>query len=624
MSKDQKMLENIRSPKDIKNMTYAELDELSSEIRETIINTVSANGGHLASNLGTVEATIALHRVFNAPDDKIIFDVSHQCYAHKLLTGRQAEFSSLRKHNGISGFTNPSESAYDTVIAGHSGTSLSTALGFAQAAKINGDDKWAVAVIGDGSFTNGMAYEALNNCGNTGLNLIILLNDNEMSISKNVGGMHHSLSTIRTSKRYFAFKHVVKKVCMSIPVIGGGLVSAAKHIRDIGKRLTVNYNIFESLGCDYIGPVDGNNIKKLEDALKEAKTKHCPSVVHIITKKGKGYAPAEEYPENYHSTPAFDKSKGLTAAEESGFSAEFGKYMCELAAKDKRICAVTAAMIEGTGLKTFAERFPDRFFDTAISEEHAATFSAGLTNAGMRPVFAVYSTFAQRIYDQIFHDAALQKIPLVTAIDRAGIVGADGATHQGIYDVSLFSGIPGIRIYSPETYAEMRRCFDVAFEGNTPAMVRYPRGQEAVYNRSAFTDFGDLTAAGASVPDAVIITYGRICKNAYSASLLLEKLGISVKIIKLIQICPLNTEKIFALAKGAKLLYLLEEGIKSGSVSEKIASAMSENNIQNVKCIIRAIDNSFVAHGSIEDLLEDYSLDAQSIAKEIYIALNSK
>lgn len=624
MLKDLKMLENIKSPKDIKNMTYAELDELASEIRETIIETVSANGGHLASNLGMVEATIALHRVFNTPEDKIIFDVSHQCYTHKLLTGRQAEFSSLRKHNGISGFTSTFESEYDTVIAGHSGTSLSTALGFAQAAKMNGEDKFAVAVIGDGSFTNGMAYEALNNCGNSDLNLIILLNDNEMSISPNVGGMHHSLSTIRTSKRYFTFKHMVKKVCESIPVIGGGLVSTAKHIRNLGKRLTVNYNIFESLGCDYIGPVDGNNIKKLEDALNEAKTKHRASVVHIITKKGKGYAPAEEHPENYHSTPAFDKSKGLTPAEESGFSAEFGKYMCELAAEDKRICAVSAAMIDGTGLKTFSERFPNRFFDTAISEEHAATFSAGLTKAGMRPVFAVYSTFAQRIYDQIFHDAALQKIPLVTAIDRAGIVGADGMTHQGIYDVSMFSGIPGIRIYSPETYTEMRRCFDAAFEGNTPAIVRYPRGKEAMYNRSGFTDFGDLTAMGKATPDAVIVTYGRICKNAYEAALLLEKLGISVRIIKLIQICPLNTDKIFALSKGAELIYLLEEGIKSGSIAEKIASAMSEKNNQNMKCIIRAIDNSFVAHGSLEELLEDYSLDARSIAKEIYTALNSK
>ncbi|MBQ7822240.1 MAG: 1-deoxy-D-xylulose-5-phosphate synthase [Clostridia bacterium] len=615
------MLNEIRSPKDIKNMTYAELDALAGEIRETIISTVSKNGGHLASNLGMVEATIALHRVFNTPEDKIIFDVSHQCYTHKLLTGRQNDFTSLRLHNGISGFTSPTESEYDTVIAGHSGTSISTALGFAQAARITGSDRWAVAVIGDGSFTNGMAYEALNNCGDSGLNLIILLNDNEMSISKNVGGMHHSLSTIRTSKRYFAFKHMVKNLCKSIPVIGEALVNGARNIRDFAKRLAVNYNIFESLGCDYIGPVDGNNIKKLEDALEEAKTKHRASVVHIITKKGKGYAPAEEHPENYHSTPAFDINKGLQPTSETGFSSEFGKYMCELAQKDKRICAVTAAMIDGTGLREFANSYPDRFFDTAISEEHAATFSAGLTKAGLRPVFAVYSTFAQRIYDQIFHDGALQKLPLVIALDRAGIVGADGATHQGLYDYSLFSGIPGIRIYSPETYDEMHRSFDAAFDGDSPAIVRYPRGKESSYDRSAFSDLGDLTVMGTNPADVVIITYGRICEQAYNAARILEKAGIHVRIVKLIMISPLNTDRILALTKDVKLVYLLEEGIRSGSVAEKIASAMSEGQSKGVKCIIRAINNTFVSHGSQSELFEEYGLDFPSVAKEIYDTL---
>lgn len=615
------MLENIISPQNIKDLTYSELESLAQEIREKIIDTVSDNGGHLASNLGMVEATIALHRVFNTPDDKIIFDVSHQCYTHKLLTGRQAEFSSLRRYKGISGFTNPEESEYDTVFSGHSGTSLSTALGFAKAAKINGSDAWAVAVIGDGSFTNGMAYEALNNCGSESMNLIILLNDNEMSISKNVGGMHHSLSTIRTSTRYFAFKHFFRKMCRKIPFIGQALVTMAKAIRDFIKRLTTNYNIFESLGCDYIGPVDGNNIKKLEDALKEAKTKHRCSVVHIITKKGNGYSLAEKHPEIYHATPPFDKAKGITKQHKDDFSSEFGKYMCELAQKDSRICAVTAAMIDGTGLRDFYNRFPDRAFDTAISEEHAATFSAGLTLAGMKPVFAVYSTFAQRIYDQIFHDAALQKLPLVVALDRAGIVGTDGVTHQGIYDYSLFSSVPGIRIYSPETYNEMRRCFDKAFVGASPAIVRYPRGCETVYDRSRFADFDDLCVMGSDTPDVVIVTYGQISESAYHASLKLQKLKITTRIIKLVQICPLNTERILALTQNAKLIYILEEGIKSGSTGEKIAADIAKKHLAQ-KCVIRAVDNTFVAHGTREELLEELGMDSTSVASEIYNSLN--
>lgn len=611
------MLESINSPKDLKGLDYESLALLSGEIREEIINTVSQNGGHLASNLGMVEATIALHRVFDTPKDKIIFDVSHQCYAHKLLTGRKSEFATLRKFNGLSGFTNPSESEYDTVYSGHSGTSISTALGIACASNIKGDDAWAVAVIGDGSFTNGMAYEALNNCGNGNLNLIILLNDNEMSISKNVGGMHHSLSTIRTSTKYFAFKRRIRKICSKIPFVGNSLVVFARSIRDLIKRITTNYNIFESLGCDYIGPVDGNNIKKLEDALKEAKTKNRCTVVHIITKKGKGYPLAEEKPEIYHSTSAFDKDEGVLPVVKTDFSSEFGKYMCKLAQEDKRICAITAAMADGTGLREFSSTYSDRFFDTAIAEEHSATFSAGLALASMKPVFAVYSTFSQRIYDQLSHDAALQKLPLVIAIDRAGIVGTDGATHQGIYDYSLFSSIPGIRIFSPETYSELRECLDDALSLNTLTVVRYPRGGESKYDRSNFVDLGGLCAMGRGKPDAVIITYGRITDNAYYAALMLEKLNIHTRIIKLVEVFPLNKEKIIALTDGAKLVYVLEEGIKAGSAGEKITSMLSENGFSQ-KCFIRAIDNDFVAHGSREQLLKKHSLDAQSVAREIY------
>ena len=618
------MLENIHSPKDIKNMTEAELNSLAAEIRENIIDTVSKNGGHLASNLGIVEATIALHRVFDCPKDKIFFDVSHQSYTHKLLTGRFESFPTLRLEGGISGFTCPDESEYDSVAAGHSGTSLSTALGWAQSAKIKGETYYSVAVIGDGSFTNGMAYEALNNCCGKDLRFIILLNDNEMSISENVGGMHRSLSTIRTSKRYFSFKHRVKRVFSSIPFIGKYLVNAARFVRDLSKRVLTNYNIFESLGCDYIGPVDGHNIQKLTDVLKEAKTKNRCCVVHIITKKGKGYTPAEENPENYHSVPPFDPAKGVEGLTKTDFSSEFGKYMCERAEKDNRVCAVCSAMADGTGLSEFAAKYPDRFFDTAISEEHAATFTAALTGAGMLPVFALYSTFAQRIYDQVFHDAALQKIPLVLAVDRAGIVGADGVTHQGIYDYSLFSGIPTIRIYSPETYKEMRRCFDIAFGGASPAIVRYPRSSEYVYDRSGFSDLGDISVRHPTDAEAAIVTYGRITKNAYFAAMILEKLGIRVRIIKLVQIMPVPYEKIFALTKGVKLVYMLEEGIKSGSVAEKIAAQAAVSGDNGTKFIIRAIEDTFVPHGDTDALFERYGLDAKSIAREIYSNINIK
>ena len=610
------MIENIKSPKDLNGLDYDALDTLACEIREKIISTVEKNGGHLASNLGMVEATIALHRVFDTPLDKIIFDVSHQCYAHKIICERLDTFDTLRQKGGISGFTNPDESIYDTVFAGHSGTSLSTAIGIAEAEKLKGSGLYTVAVIGDGSFTNGMAYEALNNCGNKNLDLIILLNDNEMSISKNVGGMHHSLSTIRTSTRYFALKHGIKRVCTKIPFIGESLVNIFKYIRDFIKRISTNYNIFESLGCDYIGPVDGNNIKKLEAALIEAKTKHRPSVVHIVTKKGKGYTYSEENPESYHALAPFDREKGVDITESETFSGRFGKYLCALAEKDERICAITAAMVDGTGLSTFSRRFPDRFFDTAIAEEHGATFSAGLTYGKMKPVFAIYSTFAQRIYDQLFHDAALQKLPLVIALDRAGIVGADGVTHQGLYDYSLFSSIPGIRIYSPETYHEMERCFDKAFAGETPAIVRYPRGSESLYDRSGFTDFTELTAMGAD-SDIVIITYGKITEEAYGAAQILEKLGIGVRIVKLIDICPLPFGKILALIGKARLVYILEEGIRSGSVGEKIAAKIAESSL-SARVIIKAVDNAFVPHGQRNELLCDLCLDKTSVAHEIY------
>ncbi len=617
------MLEKINDPDALRRLSPKETEILADELRSKIIETTAKNGGHLASNLGMVEAAIALHRAFDTPRDKLFFDVSHQCYAHKLLTGRFGEFDTLRRTGGLSGFTNPDESEYDTVRSGHSGTAISTALAYAEAARLKGEDNFAVAIVGDGSLTNGMAYEAISNCSRPGLRLVILLNDNEMSISKSVGGIHHSLSHIRTSKRYFSFKHHLKKFFIKVPLVGSALIDATRALRDLIKRVVVKYNLFESLGLDYIGPVDGNNAARLEDALREAKTKGRCCVVHIVTVKGKGYAPAEEHPELYHSVPPFDPARGVSADALSrrDFSSEFGRALCRMATEDERICAISAAMTDGCGLGEFARRFPDRFFDTAITEEHAASFTAGLAGAGMKPVFAVYSTFSQRIYDQVFHDAALQRLPAVYALDRAGLVCGDGATHQGLYDYSMFSGIPGIEIYSPETYSELERVLARALDGESTAIVRYPRGAMCEYDRTGYIDEGELTYKTSGRDDAVIVTYGRLTANAHAAAELLRARGVSCGIIKLIKICPTGAERVLSLIEGsgARCVLFLEEGIRAGSVSEKLAAELALSGSaarRGFKASIRAVDDRFVGHGAQADVERELGFLPGQLADE--------
>ena len=591
--------------KELKSKKIEELGAVSNSLRKKIVDSVAKNGGHLASNLGIVEATVALHYVFNSPSDKIIFDVGHQCYAHKLLTGR--EISTLRQYEGVSGFTNRQESEHDVLTEGHSGTSISQALGIAEANKLNGKDDYVIAVVGDGSFTNGMIYEALNNCAEKDLKLIILLNDNEMSISKNVGGVHGYLSKIRTSKKYFGLKRKAKKV-KKVPLIGKPIVKLLAGIKNGFKRIFVRKNLFECLGLDYIGPVDGNNVAKMVSVLREAKAE-CEGamVVHITTKKGLGFADAEKHPERYHSTAKFDKDNIKEATPCPNFSDLMGNLLVQKAEKNDKICAITAAMCDGTGLSEFAKKFPSRFFDVGIAEEHAITFSSGLSVGGYTPVVALYSTFAQRVYDQLLHDVSIQKLPLTLLLDRCGLVAGDGITHQGIFDYSLFSMIPGVNIYSPETFSEASECLDLALESDQIDIVRYPKGNENIYDKIETVRDGMIEySKNLDSYKKVIVTYGKISKIGKE---LAYKKGVGI--IKLIQIYPLDYEKILSLLKNADEILFLEEGALQGGVSEKISAR-----IRDKKITVRAIE-SFVPHGDIESLYKHLGFDLDSLEKII-------
>lgn len=605
------ILDKIKPPSDLKNLSYDCLDKLAKELRGEVIKTVSKNGGHLASNLGVVELTIAIHRVFNSPEDKIIWDVGHQSYIHKLLTGRRENFSTLRNYGGVSGFTLRSESEHDPFGAGHSSTSISAALGFANADALNGKKNFTVSVTGDGAFTNGMIYEALNNCTKRDLNLIIILNDNDMSINMNVGAFAEHLARFRTSQKYFSFKHGTKATFEKIPVVGKGLVKVARGFRDFGKRLVWSENLFEHLGVEYIGPVNGNDINKLEIALCEAKKLGKCCLVHVQTKKGKGYAYAEKNPSRYHSVGAFDPQKGVSLSSGSSFSSEAGKSILNHAKEDSDICAITAAMTDGTGLSEFSEALPERFFDVGIAEEHAVTFAAGLAAAGKKPVVAIYSTFLQRSYDQILHDVALQKLPVVFAVDRAGLVHSDGATHHGLFDVAMLRNIPNVSVFSPETYEEIELSFAKAFKSEIATAVRYPKGKEnsnyVNFIRSGFISHVDIGEKS----KIAIITYGIITKNAYGAAVSLLKDGVSVRIIKLIQIKPIDFEKLNELLCGIDFVYVLEEGIRSGGVGEMLKAEL------NIKTEVRAVEDRFVTFGDTESLHRECGFLPEQIAADI-------
>lgn len=610
------LLHEIKEPNDVKKLSESQLPALCEELREQIINTVANNGGHLASNLGVVELTVALHRVFTLPEDSIVWDVGHQSYTHKLLTGRADKFSTLRTEGGLSGFPSREESACDPFTTGHSSASISSALGISAANYLAGRDGRVVAVIGDGALTGGLAFEGLNNAGRLRRNMIVILNDNTMSISKNVGSIARYLSHVRTKPGYLNAKDSIEKMLCRIPMIGQSLASAVRRAKNTIKKQIFNTTIFQDMGFSYYGPFDGHDLKTLISVLNTAKSIEKPVLIHIRTYKGRGYQYAENAPSIYHGLSAFDKEKGAESVGLKGFSGAFGQAVCGLAEKDNRICAITAAMETGTGLSEFKEKYRSRFFDVGIAEEHAVTFAAGLARGGMIPVFAVYSTFLQRAYDQLIHDAALQRLKVILAIDRAGIVGDDGQTHQGVFDASFLRSVPDIHVYSPSFYDEVDTALETCVNGGSHLYaLRYPRGKE-LYKPTGFKASGaDFDVIGDENAEIAIVTYGRLFSFAAQAAEDLQKDGIACKVIKLNRIIPLDPESVRA-AVGCKQVFFFEEGIRAGSIAEAFGNALQETGFGG-NYHIRALEHGFIKHAPMFRILEKQGLDKNGMLRLI-------
>ncbi len=596
-------LNNLVLPQELGRLTIPQCEYLCREIRQKIIKTVLKNGGHLSSNLGTVELTVALHRVFHSPADKIIWDVGHQVYAHKLLTGRYDNFSSLRKENGISGFCRPGESEHDVFISGHSSTSISAALGFAEAMKQNGNKHHAIAIIGDGAFTGGLAYEGLNNAGKSNDNLIIILNHNDMSISKNVGAFAKYLTSIRGNTAYINAKKKVEQILANTPIVGEPIKNFLSVSKTAIKSVVYHSTMFEDMGFVYLGPIDGHNISELEEALRAAKKLHKPVFVHVNTIKGKGFRPAEINPGAFHAIPSsgYDKKNPNNNVTNS-FSEIFGKKLCELADKDSNICAITAAMKYGTGLQHFASKHPNRFYDVGIAEQHAVTFSAGLACEGKIPVFAVYSSFLQRSYDQLIHDASIEKTHIVLGIDRSGFVGEDGETHQGLLDVPMLLTIPNTTVYSPSTYKELEMCLESAlYKTDGIAAVRYPKGEETVTIGIEDTDSFSLLQNGS---DKLAVSYGRIVHNLYAAT--------DCDVLKLVKIYPIELS-VIELCLNYKEIYFFEESSQAGGLAERLLAILYEHGYRG-KFVITAV-NGFVKQASVSSCLDKYELSVLGMKK---------
>ena len=614
---DTSILSTIRQPSDVKKLPEESLDALCDEIRETLIETVSRNGGHLASNLGTVELTVALYKCFNPPEDTIVWDVGHQAYAHKLLTGRAAQFDTLRTQGGISGFVRPDESVYDSFYEGHAGVSVSQAAGVAAANAIKGNKNFAVAVIGDGSFGNGMVYEALNHAGATKERLIVILNENEMSISQNVGSMAKYLATVRAKPKYYRLKAGTEKLLNKIPIVGRRFSMHVFKLKSVLKNMLYSSSFFEYLGFKYIGPIDGHNIPLMCEAMQSARMAACPVLLHVNTIKGKGYDFAENAPEKFHGISKFDVNTGEPITSGDSFSSQFGAALCACASKDKRICALTAAMSLGTGLDQFKKEYPNRFFDVGIAEEHAVTFASGLAAAGMLPVFAVYSTFLQRCMDQLIHDGALQRRRMVIAVDRAGFVGEDGETHQGLYDVPMLRGIPHLTIFAPATYDELNWALYRAFyKEATLSVIRYPRGCAA--SHLAETQPAPWLEDDPDGAQLCLVSYGRVRASLAQAAARLRADGVSVKVVSLLQIRPLPADAVRAAATCGAVLFF-EEGAQSGGVGEAFGALLLEGGAA-CRYQITAVNDQFVAHAAVPALLQRYRLDAhgvESVAREV-------
>lgn len=608
-------------PEDLKNMSEREMGLLSYEIRDFLIEKVAKTGGHLASNLGVVELTIALHKVFNSPKDKLIWDVGHQSYVHKILTGRAGSFDGLRSFNGMSGFPKREESPHDMFDTGHSSNSISAAMGYAKARDLKGENHSVISIIGDGALTGGMAYEALNNAGSSKSKMIVILNDNEMSISKNTGGISQHLGKLRASQTYLDIKKQLKKTLKNIPGVGEGLYHGIEHLRDSVKYAIVPGAIFEELGFKYFGPVDGHNLHDLIEVLSFVKLLDEPVLIHAITKKGKGYKNAENNPGKFHGIGAFDPTTGmmLSEVETLCYSNVFGNKIVQLASNEPKIVAISAAMIEATGLDKFAIKYPDRIFDAGIAEAHAVTFAAGLAADGFKPVVAIYSTFLQRAYDQILIDVCMQNLPVVFAIDRAGNVGADGETHHGVFDLSYLSHMPNMTVLAPKDGAELAAMLEYALTLNRPCAIRYPRGE--IYNYTG--DTRNYIMDGSSEilrvgKDVGILAVGNMVSIGLEVCNKLKSRGIDAGLINVRFVKPLDRVTILDAGKGYNHLVTLEDNVIVGGFGMSVTALLAEEGIVDLNIKKIGWPDKFIEQGSTQELFNKYGLDAESISERVW------
>ena len=613
------LLDLITGPEELKGLSLGELDRLAMEIRELIIDTCAANGGHLAPSLGVVELTIALHRVFNSPTDRIVWDVGHQAYAHKILTGRRDRFPTLRTHGGISGFPKRTESPHDAFDVGHSSTSISAALGLAAARDLKQDHNKVVAVIGDGSMTGGIAYEGLNHAGHLGKDLLVILNDNEMSIAENVGALSNFLSRTMTSDFVHKIKRELHGFLKGVDVGGLNMLKVARRAEESLKGLFTPGMLFEAFGFEYIGPIDGHNTEMLLETLERVKRFDDAVLLHVLTKKGKGYLPAEQNPAQFHGVGPFDRATGKSAAKGKGGAASYtalmGETLKKLAANDERIVAITAAMPDGTGLTGFAKEFPDRFFDVGIAEQHGVTFAAGLAAEGMKPVFAVYSTFLQRAYDQVLHDVCLQNLPVVFALDRAGVVGSDGPTHHGVFDLSFLRHLPNMTLMAPKDENELQHMIKTALDLDGPVAVRYPRGN----------GYGvplDQTLVGLPVgkgellrkgKDGVIMAVGVMVRPALEASGILATEGLDVAVVNARFVKPLDRELLLSLALTTRTVLTVEENVAQGGFGSAVLELLEEEGVTGVAIHCLGYPDCYIEQGEQPELRSAFGLDAVGI-----------
>ena len=609
------ILNNITNPKDLKKLNYEDKKELAEEIRSYIIDVVSKNGGHLASNLGVVELTIALHSIFDTPKDKIIWDVGHQTYVHKILTGRKNQMKTLRMLDGISGFPKTTESEYDCFNTGHSSTSISAALGMARARDILNENYKVIAVIGDGALTGGMAEEALNDAGASKSNIIVVLNDNEMSISKNVGGISLLLGKMRTKNVYTKANEKVRVRMGNIPKVGNKIVKLTSRIKNSIKQIFISKMYFEDIGYTYLGPVDGNDIEAVEEILEQSKKCKGPVLVHVVTKKGKGYKLAEKNPSKFHGTAPFDKKTGeVLKAKSKDYSKVFGEKLVEIAKNDNRIVAITAAMADGTGLSEFKKKYPKRFFDVGIAEQHAIGMAAGMAKSGLIPVVPIYSSFYQRAYDQVIHDVCMQNLHVIMCADRAGIVGNDGETHQGLLDMASFSIVPNMTIMAPKDFKELEQMIDFAVNFNGPILIRYPRGGEGHLklkcNEKIVLGESELLKEGS---DVTIIAIGKMVEKAVDVADKFSKIGIDAEIINARFLKPFDENKIIESIEKTKNVITIEDGFIKGGLATTVNELIAKNGIIDVNIKNCGYDDEFVKQGSVQELEQINGLDCNSI-----------